>query len=178
MTDTQRTDIGEMCRRIVELAKKSTRTPWEVDDEVIGDGGYEPSRIIGTSRRSGDPYCVCEMRPGSNEESDAEFIVTLANHAPAIATACLEMQTASERAFQVLESLGIPRERAKNVANGIQVYDQRIQREVQQLEADNRLYREVLESSHTCATIRNDGTCDGCAVSEALSPAGRKEKQA
>jgi len=37
------------------------------------------------------------------------------------------------------------------------------------LEAAARAAREALARSHACATLRDDGTCDGCFVSEALA---------
>lgn len=43
-----------------------------------------------------------------------------------------------ERAFQVLESLGVPRKRARTIDNGIQVLAQRYAREVMGLESQIR----------------------------------------
>lgn len=40
-----------------------------------------------------------------------------------------------DRAFKTLESLGIPRERARSVENGIMVLDQRYRREIADLES-------------------------------------------
>jgi hypothetical protein len=35
--------------------------------------------------------------------------------------------------------------------------------------------RAALVKAHACATLRDDGTCDGCFVSAALSPAAPSE---
>ena len=41
-----------------------------------------------------------------------------------------------ERSYSVLESYGIPRQRAKSVNNGIQVFDSRMQKQVGALESE------------------------------------------
>ena len=46
-----------------------------------------------------------------------------------------KLQADQDRAFSVLEMYGIPKERAKSVDNGIQVFDSRMQKEVQSLGA-------------------------------------------
>jgi uncharacterized protein with PIN domain len=38
------------------------------------------------------------------------------------------------------------------------------------LEAHNAVLKNALEKAHACATLRADGTCDGCFVSAALKP--------
>lgn len=99
-----------------------------------------------------------------------------------LSAALQRAKEAEERGFQVLESQGVPRDRAKTVANGIMVFDQRMRREVQDLEAQNSRLKEALKEFGThnlsCESIQEYGTYHDpqsctCGYEKALADAGK-----
>lgn len=47
-----------------------------------------------------------------------------------------------------------------------------IRQRIEELNAERDMLRAALKRAHACATLRDDGTCDGCFVSEALKERG------
>lgn len=67
----------------------------------------------------------------------------------------IDCNTGEDRAFQTLESMGVPRNRARSVENGIMVLDQRYRREIIGLESQIRDFK-------TARWHGKDCICEAC----------------
>lgn len=68
-----------------------------------------------------------------------------------------EFNLRERQAFGVLQMFGIPEERARSVANGIQVFDARMQKEVTGLKAGIERLELALINRNVCPTCLKEG---------------------